>query len=119
MKPFVSCLAVAILVAGPATAQVESYTSKTRDGVVTTTERLKAGKEIEKITCKQFNALDESFKPQAIAYAVEYTKRGKVKDPMIDVAGTEKVTPIVIRDCKTRTSEPLMTRIKAAFHHKR
>ncbi len=119
MKAISSLIAASILIAGPATAQVESYSSKTKDGVITTTERLKAGKEIEKITCKQFNALDESFKPQAIAYAVEYTKKGKVKDPMINVAGTERVTPVAIRDCKTRTSEPLMARIKAAFHHKR
>ena len=118
MKTLIGCLAAAMLIAGPATAQVENYKSKTRDGVTTTTERLKAGKGIEKITCKQFNALEESFKPQAIAYAVEYTKKGKIKDPMIDVAGTERVTPVVIRDCKTRTSEPLITRIKAAFHRK-
>ncbi len=119
MKSFISLIAASILIASPATAQVESYKSETKDGVITTTERLKTGKDIEKITCKQFNALDESFKPQAVAYAIEYTKKGKVKDPMIDVAGTESVTPVVIRDCKTRTSEPLMARIKEAFHHKR
>ena len=118
MKTLVSCLTLALVAASPAAAQVESYQSKTKHGVTTTTERLKAGKDVEKITCKQFNALEESFKPQAVAYAVEYTTKGKVKDPMIDVAGTERVTPVVIRECKTRTSEPLLARIKAAFHRK-
>lgn len=100
----------------PAMAQVESMKMTNRNGVRTTVERLKAGKDIEKITCRQFNALDETFKPQAIAYAVDYTKKGKIKVPIIDVAGTERITPVVIRDCKTRVSEPLMARIKAAFH---
>ncbi len=117
-------LAVALLslaVAVPAVAQTQKDTLKVTEkrGVVATTEMLKSGKNIEKITCKSFNALDESFKPQAVGYAVDYGKRARPKDFVMDVSGVEKITPVVIDTCKAHPERPLLDRVKAAFHHKK
>lgn len=109
---------LSLTIAGPVVAQTsERLKVSDKHGVVTTRETLKSGKHIEKITCRAFNALDESFKPEAIGYAVDYGKRAKPKDLDVDVAGVERITPVVIETCKARPQETLLQRIKSVFHH--
>ena len=117
----VAVLLLALTAATPVVAQASETKTKVteRHGVVTTRETLKSGKHVEKVTCRAFNALDESFKPEAVGYAVEYGKRAKPRDVDVDVAGVERITPVVIETCKARPQETLLQRIKSVFHHGR
>lgn len=109
---------LSLAVCAPAAAQTSERMKVTdKHGVVTTRETLQSGKNVERITCRAFNALDESFKPQAVTYAVDYGKRAKPKDLKVDVAGVERITPVVIETCKARPQETLLQRIRSVFHH--
>ena len=109
---------LSLTIAAPVAAQTSEHLKVSdKRGVVTTRETLRSGKHIEKITCRAFNALDESFKPEAVTYAVDYSKRAKPKDMKVDVAGVERITPVVIETCKARPQETLLQRIKSVFHH--
>ena len=111
---------LSVAIAGPVAAQTsERVKVSDKRGVITARETLKSGKNVEKVTCRAFNALDESFKPQAITYAVDYGKRARPKDMTVDVKGVERITPVVIETCKARPQETLLQRIKAVFHHRR
>ena len=54
-----------------------------------------------KVTCAEFNGLDETFRPQVIAWAAGYQQGRKQPDAVaVDIAGIEKITPFVVEECK-------------------
>ena len=85
-----------------------------RNGVMRTTTLFKSGKHLETVTCAQFNALDESFKPQAITYAANYGPKGKAH-PTETVTGVERYRPEVVTACKGRPGDHLLDRVHAAM----
>ncbi|KQQ14217.1 acid-resistance protein [Methylobacterium sp. Leaf123] len=71
-----------------------------------------SGKTLEKVTCEEFNGLDETFKPKVIAWAAGYKQGQKKPDAVaIDIAGTEKVTPFVVEECRKTPSASLWSKI--------
>ena len=72
-----------------------------------------ANKPLGKITCEDFLALDESVKPKAVYFAVAYAKGGKPEAAVLDVEGTEKITPLIIEECKAAPKESFWKKVKA------
>jgi hypothetical protein len=107
----------AFAAAAPVMAQVQSVTTSQRNGVVRTTEILKSGKHLEKVTCRDFNDLDESFKPQAVTYASNYGPMGKAH-PTMTVAGVETIVPVVIQTCTEKPDDRLVPAVNSAMAHK-
>ena len=85
-----------------------------RNGVIRTTEVLKSGKRLETVTCRDFNMLDESFKPQAVTYAANYGPMGK-KHPTLTVSGVERYVPVVIEQCRARPGDHLVPQVQGAM----
>ena len=112
MKTTISslCLLASLLVATPAISQ---STIASRNGVITTTRVAHTGKQIDKITCREFLALRENFKPQAISYAIGYDKAKKPENAIFDVSGIARLIPVVQRTCKTTPEQTLLQRIRA------
>jgi len=114
MKKFsaVLCLAAATVGAVPALAQ--SISSK--GGVITTTRTEVRGKQIDKITCREFLSLRTRLQPQVLSYTVGYNKAKKPDDVVFNVEDVDRLTPVVVRSCKTRPEESLMQRIRALWN---
>jgi len=68
-----------------------------------------AGKSIVKTTCQDYAALDETFKPKFIYYAIGHSKKG---DPVaiFDTEGIETVKPELDEYCKVNLT-------KSAYEH--
>ena len=85
-----------------------------RAGTERTVAVIKSGKNLETVTCRDFNLLDESFKPEAIRYAANYGPKGK-PHPTVTVAGIESIRPVVLASCKARPGDHFTTAVHAAL----
>ncbi|MFD1033774.1 HdeA/HdeB family chaperone [Sphingomonas hankookensis] len=66
------------------------------------------------MTCRDFNLLDESFKPEAIRYAANYGPKGK-PHPTVTVAGVETIRPAVLASCKARPGDHFVASVNNAL----
>lgn len=103
------CAVSAVSAAGIASAQTKI---SERNGVITTTHTERRGKQIEKVTCREFLALQDRFQPQVISYAVGYDKARKPEDAVLDVAGISRIVPVVQKSCRTSPQQTLIQRIR-------
>ena len=104
-------LTTAFAVAMCATGSLAQTTSGT--GTTAKGKEL-ASKTVDKVTCAEFNGFDESFKPKVIAWAAGYRQGQKQPDAVaIDIDGVEKVTPIIVEECRKAPTATLWSKIDA------
>lgn len=108
-------MAVAQTSSAPASTITKERISD-QNGVLKTTEVLKSGKRLETVTCRDFNMLDESFKPEAVNYAANYGPKGRAH-PTETVSGVERFTPVVVSSCRARPGDKLVSQVHAAMKH--
>jgi acid stress chaperone HdeA len=72
-----------------------------------------AKKPLGKMTCEDFLAVDDAFKPKVVYYAVAYAKGGKPEAAVVDVEGIDKITPVLIEECKAAPKESFWKKVKA------
>src|SRR5262245_2918299 len=70
-------------------------------------------KPLGKLTCEEFLAVEESFKPKLVYYAAAYGKGGKPEAAVLDVEGTEKLIPVIIEKCKAAPKDSFYQKVKA------
>lgn len=71
-----------------------------------------ASKPLEKVTCEEFNGFEDTFKPKVVAWAAGYKQGQKKPDVVaIDIAGVEKVTPLIAEECRKAPSASLWSKI--------
>ena len=73
-----------------------------------------SSKPVAKWTCDEFLAVEGDFQPKVVYWATAKSKTGK-PGSIVDIEGTEKVTPMVIDECKKTPSESFMTKLKNAW----
>ena len=66
-----------------------------------------------KMTCEDFLAVEDTIKPKVVFWAVAYAKGGKPEAAVLDVEGTDKITPLLIEDCKATPKESFWQKVKA------
>ncbi|WP_294197162.1 HdeA/HdeB family chaperone [uncultured Sphingomonas sp.] len=71
-------------------------------------------KKLETVSCRDFNALDESYRPQAVVYAANYGPKGK-PHPTVTVDGVENVIPVVVAQCKAQPGNHFGATVKTAM----
>lgn len=76
----------------------------------------KKAKPTEVISCREFVALRDEFKPQVVSYALGYDHAKRPDVDLIDVSGVNRLVPVLVKSCRTRPSETLMQRIRTFFH---
>ena len=74
-----------------------------------------AKKPLGKMTCEDFLAVEDTFKPKVVYWAVAYGKGGKPEAAVLDVEGTEKLIPVIIEVCKKAPKESFWQKAKAEF----
>ena len=72
-------------------------------------------KPVAKWTCAEFIGVDDQFKPKVVYWATAYAKGGKPEGSMIDIEGTEKVTPILIDECAKAPQASFWQKLKGAW----
>jgi len=70
-------------------------------------------KPLGKMTCEDFLGFEESFKPKVVYWAVAYGQGGKPESAGVNVAGIEKIVPVVIDGCKKAPKESFWEKVKA------
>lgn len=85
-----------------------------RGGTERTVQVIKSGRNLETVTCRDFNLLDETFKPEAIRYAANYGPKGK-PHPSVTVAGIERIRPVVFAECKAKPGNSFAQAVKSAL----
>jgi acid stress chaperone HdeA len=72
-----------------------------------------AKKPLGKMTCEDFLGFEESFKPKVVYWAVAYGQGGKPESAGVNVAGIEKMVPVLIDGCKKAPKESFWEKVKA------
>ena len=72
-------------------------------------------KPLEKMTCEEFVGLEDSFKPDAVYWAVAYGEDGKPEGAGVSVEGIEQIVPVVIEACQKTPQESFWQKVKAEF----
>ncbi len=68
---------------------------------------------LSKMTCEDFVMLDETIRPKVVYYSVAYARGGKPEDAVIDIDGTEKITPIIFDECQKEPKASYWQRLEA------
>jgi hypothetical protein len=113
MKHHALCLVVAgtLAVAGSSVASaqprsrvVETATVARPNGTMSKIELLKTGKSLETVNCRDYNMLQENYRPQAVVYAANYGPKGKAH-PTVTTEGVESIVPVVSANCRARPGD--------------
>ena len=72
-------------------------------------------KAVEKMTCEDFVALEDSFKPHTINWAVAYGEDGKPEIAGVNVEGIQQIIPVVIEACQKTPKESFWQKVKTEF----
>jgi acid stress chaperone HdeA len=72
-------------------------------------------KAVEKMTCEDFVGLEDSFKPDAVHWAIAYGEDGKPESAGVSVEGIEQIVPVVIEACQKAPKESFWQKVKAEF----
>lgn len=82
-----------------------------------TTSAFAAGnkKPVSKWTCAEFLAVDDQFKPKVVYAATAYSKAGKPEADVIDIEGTERVTPMIVDACTKAPQASFMDKVKTEW----
>ena len=70
-------------------------------------------KPLGKLTCEEFLAYEETFKPKVVYWAVAYGKGGKAESAVLDVEGPDKVIPVIIEKCKAAPKASFLKTVKS------
>jgi acid stress chaperone HdeA len=70
-------------------------------------------KPLGKMTCEDFLGFEENFKPKVVYWAVAYGQGGKPESAGVNVAGIEKMVPVLIDGCKKAPKESFWEKVKA------
>lgn len=114
----IAALAVGVMLAAAAGAQtthtMDKATVTRPNGTMSKIELLKTGKRMETINCRDYNMLDESFRPQAVVYAANYGPKGKAH-PTVTTEGVETIVPVVTASCRARPGDHFTTAVHKAM----
>jgi len=72
-------------------------------------------KALEKMTCEEFVGLEDSFKPDAVYWAIAYGEDGKPESAGVSVEGIQQIIPVVIEACQKTPKESFWQKVKAEF----
>ena len=72
-----------------------------------------ANKPLGKMTCEDFVAMDDQFKPKMVYWAVAYGQGGKPESAGINIEGTEKMIVALGEACKKAPKESFWEKVKA------
>jgi acid stress chaperone HdeA len=70
-------------------------------------------KPLGKMSCEDFLTFEDSFKPKVVYWAVARAQSGKPESAGVNVAGIEKIMPVIMEGCKKAPKESFWEKVKA------
>ena len=70
---------------------------------------------VTKWTCADFLAVEDQYKPKVVYAATAYSNMGKPEAAVIDIEGTERVTPMVVSECTKAPHMSFMDKLKGEW----
>ncbi len=70
-------------------------------------------KPLGKMSCEDFLSFEDSFKPKVVYWAVARSQSGKPESAGVNVAGIEKMIPVITDNCKKAPKESFWEKVKA------
>jgi len=92
-----------------------TYIAAAVAALAATTAQADAKKPVSKWTCEEFLAVEDQFQPKVIYWSSAQQGKGGKPTGVIDIAGAEKVAPMVIDDCKKAPQESFWGKLKSAW----
>ncbi|MDR6788245.1 hypothetical protein J2Y58_001603 [Sphingomonas sp. BE138] len=120
MKKFVASLGALLIAVSASACSAQSTPQVVEQAQVPETDGtagialFKDHKKLETVSCRDFNALDESYRPQAVVYAANYGPKGK-PHPTVTVDGVENIMPVVVAQCSAQPGNHFGATVKAAL----
>lgn len=111
-----SLLATASLYATEHSQTTETQTTSAVTSTATAQSQTKQNIKLHDMTCEDFLAIDESFKPKAVYWAAAHVKGHAPKDAILDITGTERLIPVIIQVCKEQPKASFWEKIKQEYH---
>jgi hypothetical protein len=68
-----------------------------------------------KMTCQEFVALEEVVKPKVVYWAEGFNKDGGVADAVVDIDATDRLVPVLVKECTEAPKLTLWQKIKKYF----
>ena len=68
--------------------------------------------EVDRMTCEDFVALEDSFKPVAVSWAIVYGEDGKPESAGVSAEGIRQIVPVVIEACQKTPKESFWHKVK-------
>jgi acid stress chaperone HdeA len=65
-----------------------------------------------KMTCQEFVALEEVVKPKVVYWAEGFDKDGGVTDAVVDIDATDRLVPVLVKECTEAPKLTLWQKIK-------
>jgi HdeA/HdeB family len=62
--------------------------------------------------CDEFVALDDTVKPKVVYWAEGFDKDGTATDATVDIAETDRVVPVLVKECKEEPTLTLWQKLK-------
>jgi acid stress chaperone HdeA len=66
-------------------------------------------------TCEEFLGVEDQSRPKVISWATAYAKGGKPEASVIDIAGIDKLTPIIVDECRKAPKASFWTKVKTEW----
>lgn len=96
------------------TRTVEQATVDRPNGTMSKIELLKNGTRLETVNCRDYNMLEETYRPQAIVYAANYGPKGRAH-PTVTTEGVERFIPVVTASCRERPGDHFTSAVHRAM----
>lgn len=69
-------------------------------------------KPLGKMSCEDFLAFEDNFKPKVVYWAIAHSQSGKPESAGVHVAGMEKIVPVIVEGCKKAPKESFWEKVK-------
>ena len=73
---------------------------------------------VTKWKCEDFLAIEDTYKSQAVYWASAFAKGYKAEAAVIDIEGTEQITPLLIEECILEPQSSFWQRLKARWYQR-
>ena len=72
-------------------------------------------KTVETMTCEDFVGLEDSFKPDAVYWAIAYGADHEPESAGVSGEGIERMVPVIVEACQTTPEQSFWQKVKAEF----
>ena len=86
-----------LMIASAVAAPAASTATATQTGQKSV-EHVRSGKAIDKITCRDFPAIEDRIKSETLSYGIGFGARGHPREAVVDVGDIEKRVPVMVQN---------------------